>query len=142
MNPSYEYITIEAENPTENTGAWTVKEDAKASGGKYISTAADKSGSPNPKQCVKYVFNVKAAGKYKIFLLVATPTEGESSVHYKIGKAGNRTEHLNNSDWFWNYINNDNPDAPMVFDLPAGENVLQIFHREARCPARQDDHHQ
>ena len=41
-----------------------------------------------------------------------------------------RTEHLNESEWFWNYLNNDNPDAPLVFDLTAGENVLQIFHRE------------
>ena len=125
-----ETYVIEAESGTI-AGEWQVKEDAACSGGKFIVTSADKASTPNPAQSVKYVFNIKAAGKYKVFLRLLTLTDGESSVHLQMNSDPKfRTEFGNQGEWYWNFLNNDNVDVPVTFNLVAGENTLIIYHRE------------
>ncbi len=140
-------IWFEAENADPLTAPMmTYDDDPNASGGEYIGAALGNnstSASPAPNGTASYVFDVPAAGTYKVVarIKLLTDTVDDDSSYARIDGAtyssGSGWIKWNNNTvkagtkWGWVTIfNNDASDAEVNFTMDAGQYVLEVAYRE------------
>jgi len=121
-------------------------DDPNASGGAYIAVTAGNNStaaSPAPAGTASYIFDVPAAGTYKVFVRTkrGPDTYNDDSAYVRIDGAtyssGSGWIKWNNigayvgTTWKWIAVfNNDASDAQVQFTMTAGQYVLEIAYRE------------
>ncbi len=126
----------------------TYDDDPNASGGEYIGVALGNNStasSPAPNGTASFVFDVPAAGTYKVVarIKLLTDTIDDDSSYARIDGAtyssGSNWIKWNNNTvkpgigtkWGWVTIfNNDASDAQVNFTMDAGQYTLEIAYRE------------
>jgi len=129
--PSYQ--TIEAESGVL-TAPMAVASDALASGGKYISTAVDSSGS------VTYTINAPVTGTYYVWCRILSVDSGSDSFY--VSADGGATDVFDTAEnkwsgsWQWTVVNGRGSTGhalalnPRTFTLSAGTHTLTFGGRD------------
>jgi hypothetical protein len=140
MEPVGNSVWIEAEATGTLTAPMVVGTDAMASGGEFVSApvvAAMPMARPSPADATdgiaSYIFNVGAAGSYKIWGRVSIETGETDSFWVRVD--GGTWYQWNNLplgvDWHWDDVHDSAAmDALVEFDLTAGQHTINVAWRE------------
>jgi Right handed beta helix region len=124
-------LYIEAEKPSGGK-PYTMKDDPKASGGKYVYV----NGLGKRKQPAVYTFNISKSGKYYILMRVksAPPVGMHNSIFFGLdGKKPTRANLPSGEIWIW--ANASNSNTGMMYlkahKLKKGKHTISIMPRES-----------
>ena len=116
---------------------WDIIEDASVSGGFYTmiqpGNNAYSAASTNPKDWVRFHFEVSQAGAYKVFGRVRAPNGGDNSfwVRANGGTWVRWNDIAASGNFIWDQVHdNNNGNAPVSFNLVAGANTVDFAYRE------------
>ena len=123
------YLAIEGESATL-VSPMAIASDANASGGKYISSTANESGTAT------FTIDVPVAGDYVVWCKVLWPDSGTDSIYVSVdGGAEDIYTTVTgtwSTTWQWAAVNGFNAGTyPRIFTLSAGRHSLVFRGREA-----------
>ena len=129
-------VWLEAECAQQGAN-WTEVADANASQGAYLlAPNADFHSSPStdPANTLTFSFQLPTAGQYKIFGRTISPNTNDDSywVRANGGSWIKWNEVQGSTSFIWDQVHdNDNGNAPVLFDMIAGSNTIEFSGRES-----------
>jgi len=128
------YLALEAESASL-VSPMAITSDNNASGGKFISTGAEESGTAT------YTIDISVAGDYVVWCRLLAQDTSHDSVYVSMDGGVEDiydTTTAWSPDWQWTAVNGRNTAAnPRVFSLTAGRHTLVIRGREVNTPIDQ-----
>lgn len=127
-------FVFEAEDALSLTPYFVIGQDESASNSKFISAPeSHHSMLWNEGGKAEYSFEVRKAGRYKVYGRVIAPTAGSDSFYISIDNRPQYTWDLpENPDWVWQVVTKVGTDDrnDLTFELEAGKHILKIGNRE------------
>jgi hypothetical protein len=109
------------------TSPMTIKNDSRASQGKYITVP----NGASPGGSMSYTFSVPRHGFYRVWGRVIAPSGGDDSFYVRMdGGPSLYWDTPTTSNWLWDAVNDNGVADPAIFELTAGTHTIVVSRRE------------